>query len=91
MQHDPVSLDDSLDALASQKRRYQPGPRCGIEILQHALSAEEYEKLLAAINNPTISGASISDVMHAYGYEVSPWVIHRHRRRGTGRGCRCPQ
>lgn len=64
---------------------------CNTAYVLAQLSEEEATAALALIDNPRISTARIATALQNNGHRVGDDSILRHRKRGTGAGCRCPR
>jgi len=84
-----ADLFKELDSLIG-KGRYQDG--CSIGRMVKQLDEPLRNKLNEIFVNKTVDSSQLTQVMVAYGLEVSSSdVLRRHRRRLMGReGCKCP-
>jgi hypothetical protein len=88
-----INQDDffkDLDALVGAGRE-QGG--CSIGILVSKLDEPLRSKLTQIMKNEKVNSARLTEVMLAYGLQVSSSdVMRRHRRRLLGKdGCKCPR
>lgn len=79
-----------LDALVGAGRE-QGG--CSIGVLVSKLDEPLRSKLTQIMKNEKVNSARLTEVMLAYGLQVSSSdVLRRHRRRLLGKdGCKCPR
>jgi hypothetical protein len=93
----PATLADSLAALASESNSGTPRPTCGVMLAAESLSEADGWALLGAMDNPNIPARALAlhlreqAALHgnsALALGIS--TIHRHRRRSSGSGCKCP-
>lgn len=88
-----INQDDffkDLDALVGAGRE-QGG--CSIGVLVSKLDEPLRSKLTQIMKNEKVNSARLTEVMLAYGLQVSSSdVLRRHRRRLLGKdGCKCPR
>jgi hypothetical protein len=88
-----INQDDffkDLDALVGAGRE-QGG--CSIGVLVSKLDEPLRSKLTQIMKNEKVNSARLTEVMLAYGLQVSSSdVMRRHRRRLLGKdGCKCPR
>lgn len=65
------------EAFASKTRR---GPRCGFGLIVDTLDPDDLAVLRTAMADPMVHSTQIAKVLTAEGYEVSHFVVNRHRR-----------
>ena len=76
------------DALAQETS--QPGPKCGVHDALQALSPEDQETLMAALEKRdalgryVVTGAAISRALATIGHKMASGTVNRHRKRGCG-------
>lgn len=69
--------DDLADIRAFNGRR---GPQCSVAILIGTAETAIADKLLRALDDPTIQNKAISRWLSSLGYDVSHWQLQYHRR-----------
>jgi len=67
------------------------GMKCKVGLLLETMPESTATTVRKTINNPNIAGTTLATVINSYGYNIRAENINRHRKRGTGGGCRCPQ
>ena len=71
------------------------GPQCMVgRILQwvkHKEAEGVFEALQRVLDDPAVEASTLAQYLRENDYEVAAYTIRRHRRRGTGEGCRCPR
>lgn len=64
--------------------------RCSVAVLLDSLDERDCEAVTAAINSTDVRASDISDWLAKHGHSISSYTVQRHRKRGSGDGCRCP-
>lgn len=75
----------SVDAFRKATEARQPGPRCAVAVLLQKLIPKDRTALNAALDDNSITGIAIAEVLTADGHRIGASSITRHR----GRGCAC--
>lgn len=68
-------------------------PKCTVTVIVEKATAESPEvgaMLKAAFNDASVNAVGLAGLAGELGYDVTSGTIQRHRRRGSGAGCRCP-
>lgn len=86
---DQIATLEAALTSGSTKSKYRPGPPCGVAKILASLPAPTAAKVLQEIDNEENSLAALAEMLMSAGFEVSPFTVGRHRRRGTYNGCRC--
>jgi hypothetical protein len=72
-----MGLFDEIKDVASTP----PGPRCGVSRILAAMSAEDASDLQKALDDPSIYGTTISEVLKKHGHSVTGYTVTRHRKK----------
>lgn len=79
----PKSDPVDIDALLTANRKQPPGPRCTVCRALNEVDRTTYEKLQAALDDPTNFGApGLGKVFTALGYVMGQSPVERHRAGG---------
>lgn len=71
-----------------QKAKRRPGPPCGLGKILESLPEDISVKVLAAIDDPENTLTEVAEMLDSAGFDVSPFMVGRHRRRGQVNGCK---
>jgi hypothetical protein len=85
-----INQADFLEQLESlEGKRNQGG--CSVGALTETLEEPMKSKFKAALINPNVQSARLTELLAKYDITIGSDVMRRHRRRLQGKdGCRCP-
>jgi hypothetical protein len=86
-----INQDDFLAQLENLEGKGRNQGGCSVGVLVNSMEEPMKSKFQAALINPGVQSARLSELLAQYDITIGSDVMRRHRRRLQGKdGCRCP-
>lgn len=86
-----INQDDFLAQLETLEGKGRNQGGCSVGALAESMEEPMKSKFKAALINPNVQSARLTELLAKYDITIGSDVMRRHRRRLMGKdGCRCP-